>query len=54
MSMMSDMKDMVRHHNYQMSDILNMSPFDYNLLKMMIAKDIQEEMDNSNNNNNGV
>ena len=51
MSMMSDMKDMVRHHNYQPSDILNMSPFDYNLLKMMIAKDIQEEMDRENNKN---
>lgn len=51
MSMMSDMKDMVRHHNYQMSDILNMTPFDYNLLKMMIARDIQEEMDKGNNKN---
>lgn len=49
MSMVSDMKDMVRHHNYQMGDILSMSPFDYNLLKMMIAKDIQEEMENNKN-----
>lgn len=49
--MMSDLKDMVRYHNYQMSEILNMTPFDYQLLKMMIVNDINKEMDRQENNN---
>lgn len=44
MNMMSDIKDMVRHHHYQMSEILSLTPFDYNLLKLMIAQDLQDEI----------
>lgn len=45
MSMMADIKDLVRHHNYQMSDLMQLTPFDFNLIKLMIAKDIQEEIE---------
>lgn len=51
--MMSDLKDMVRHHNYQMSELLNLTPFDFNLIKLMIAKDLQEEMEQMEKNRNG-
>lgn len=44
MNMMMDIKDMVRHHNYQHSELLNLTPFDYNLIKLMIAQDLQEEI----------
>lgn len=53
MNMMSDLKDMVRHHNYQMSELLNLTPFDFNLIKLMIAKDLQEEMEQMEKNRNG-
>lgn len=43
--MMSDLKDMVRHHHYQMSELLSLTPFDYQVLKLMIIKDLQNEMD---------
>lgn len=36
---------MVRHHHYQMSELLSLTPFDYQVLKLMIIKDLQNEMD---------
>lgn len=51
--MMGDLKDMVRHHNYQMSELLNLTPFDFNLIKLMIAQDLQDEMDAMEKNRNG-
>lgn len=53
MNMMSDLKDMVRHHNYQMSELLNLTPFDFNLIKLMIAKDLQEEIEQMEKSRNG-
>lgn len=46
-SMMNDIKDMVRHHSYKQDDILNMTPFDYIITKMMIANDIERELEDS-------
>lgn len=45
---MNDLKDMVRHHKFQLSELLEMTPIDYQLLKMMIIQDIQKEMDRHN------
>lgn len=43
--MMSDLKDMVKYHSYNMSEILNLTPFDYKVLKLMIIEDMQKEID---------
>lgn len=42
---MNDLKDMVRYHKYQMSELLEMTPIDYQLIKLMIIEDIKKEMD---------
>lgn len=42
---MRDLKDMVRYHSYQMSELLQLTPFDFQIIKLMIAQDIQEEID---------
>lgn len=47
--MMSDLKDMVRYHDYQMTELLQLTPFDYKVIRMMLIEDIQREMDNNNN-----
>ena len=47
MNMMSDLKDMTRHHNYQMGELLELTPFDYQVIKIMIIQDINKEMDNN-------
>lgn len=49
MNMMSDLKDMVRYHDYQMTELLQLTPFDYKVIRMMLIEDIQREMDNNNN-----
>ena len=46
---MSDMKDMVKYHNYQMSELLELTPFDYQVIKLMIASDISKEIERRNN-----
>lgn len=46
--MMSDLKDMVRYHDYQMTELLQLTPFDYKVIRMMLIEDIQREMDNNN------
>lgn len=51
--MMADIKDMVRHHNYDMGDLMQLTPFDFNLIKLMIAKDIQEEIEHMEQSRNG-
>lgn len=48
MNMMSDLKDMVRYHDYQMTELLQLTPFDYKVIRMMLIEDIQREMDNNN------
>lgn len=45
MNMMSDLKDMTRHHNYQMGELLELTPFDYQVIKLMIIQDINKEME---------
>lgn len=49
MNVMSDMKDMVKYHNYQMSELLELTPFDYQAIKLMIAADISKEIERRNN-----
>lgn len=49
MNVMSDMKDMVKYHNYQMSELLELTPFDYQVIKLMIAADISKEIERRNN-----
>lgn len=49
MNVMSDMKDMVKYHNYQMSELLELTPFDYQVIKLMIAADISKEIEKRNN-----
>lgn len=46
--MMSDLTDMVKYHNYNMSEIMQLTPFDYQLIKMMIIQSMQQEMDKNN------
>ena len=46
MNMMSDLKDMVRHHSYQMGELLELTPFDYQVIKLMLIQDINKEMNN--------
>jgi hypothetical protein len=46
---MNDLKDMVRYHNFQLSELLEMTPIDYQLLKLMIIDDMQKELDRHNN-----
>lgn len=45
MRMVSDMKDMVKYHGYQISEINNMTPFDYQAIKLLLAQDMQKEME---------
>ena len=42
---MNDLKDMVRYHKFQLSELLEMTPIDYQLIKLMIIEDIKKEMD---------
>ena len=46
---MNDLKDMVRYHKFQLSELLEMTPIDYQLLKLMIIDDMQKELDKHNN-----
>jgi hypothetical protein len=46
---MNDLKDMVRYHKFQLSELLEMTPIDYQLLKLMIIDDMQKELDRHNN-----
>ncbi len=46
--MMSDINDMVKYHDYQMGELLNLTPFDYQIIKLMIIDSIQKEMDHKN------
>ena len=46
---MNDLKDMVRYHKFQLSELLEMTPIDYQLMKLMIIDDMQKELDRNNN-----
>ena len=44
MNMMSDLKDMVRYHNYQMGELLELVPFEYQTIKLLIIQDLQKAL----------
>ena len=50
MNMMSDLKDMVRYHNYQMGELLELVPFEYQTIKLLIIQDLQKEVDKNDSN----
>jgi hypothetical protein len=43
--MIRDFKDMVRFHNYQMNELMELTPFDYQVLKMMIVEEMNKEIE---------
>lgn len=45
MNMIRDFKDMVRFHNYQMSELMELTPFDYQVLKLMIVEEMNKEIE---------
>lgn len=49
MNFMADLKDMVKYHRYQMSELLDLTPFDYQVIKLMIADDLSKEIESRNN-----
>ena len=49
MNLMADLKDMVKYHRYQMSELLDLTPFDYQVIKLMIADDLSKEIESRNN-----
>lgn len=43
--MMADINEMVKYHEYSISEILDLTPFDYKVIKLMIIEDMQKEID---------
>ena len=46
---MNDLKDMVRYHKFQLSELLEMTTMDYQLLKLRTIDDMEKELDRHNN-----
>lgn len=46
MSMITDLKDMVRFHEYDWGDLMTMAPFEYQTIKLLIIQDLQKEIEN--------
>lgn len=43
--LLSDLKDIIKYHGYQMSDIMGLVPFEYQVLKMLLVRDMQEAIE---------
>lgn len=43
MTFLSKIKDMIRHHNFNLSDMLGLIPYEYQAMMLMIASEIKEE-----------
>lgn len=46
--MIADVKDLVRYHNFNITDLLEMVPWEFQLVRMMIVRDIQEQAESQN------
>lgn len=41
--LITDLKDASKGFNLSMGDVLQLAPFEFNLMKLLLARDVQEE-----------
>lgn len=40
---LTDLKDASKNFNLSMQDMLELAPYEFNLIKLLLARDVQEE-----------